>query len=182
MTTCHWGETTPSLALDGGGTNSIHLIMDFWEAQVAELQLKLELSQEHYNTTERGPDWWRMLRRIPTVSECDEKMKEIRSQIHGCLRQEMRMSMDYTRETIETMQVEVRSKVGTKWQSRAETSGWTRPVSSAYARWRSYSDWSGYSHCRHTSIRRGLWYAWDTEKDSIQTMTGTDACKMKNFF
>ena len=46
-----------------------------------------------------------MLKRIPTEAECDKEIKEIRSRIHGRLRQEMQMSIDRTRETIERMRV-----------------------------------------------------------------------------
>ena len=35
-------------------TNSIGLTMDYWEAQVAELQLKLDVTHQLYNITERG--------------------------------------------------------------------------------------------------------------------------------
>ena len=38
-------------------TNSIHLIMDYWEPQVAQLLLKPEVSQQLYHPTERGTDW-----------------------------------------------------------------------------------------------------------------------------
>ena len=77
--------------------------MDYWEAQVAELHLKPDVTQQLYNITERGIEWWRTLQRIPPETECDEEIKAIRSRIHGRLRQEMRMSMDRTRETIEKM-------------------------------------------------------------------------------
>ena len=51
-----------------------------------------------------------MLRRTPTEAECDKETKEIRSEIHGRLRQEMRMSMDLMRETIKKM------KAMAKWR------------------------------------------------------------------
>ena len=45
---------------------NIGLIMDYWKAQVAELHLKLDVTHQLFNITERGIDWWRTLQRLPT--------------------------------------------------------------------------------------------------------------------
>ena len=82
-------------------TESIGRIMDKWETQLIELHLTSEVVNNLCSITDKGPGWWRALHRLPTEIECTEEIKESRSQIHGRLRQQMRTSIDHTRETIE---------------------------------------------------------------------------------
>ena len=70
-------------------TECIGRIMDYWETQLTELQLTSEVTNKLCSITDKGPGWWRALQRLPTEIECTEEIKEIRSHIHGRLRQEM---------------------------------------------------------------------------------------------